>query len=94
MDATTATALAAYKQYLRRTYASNVPGLRALAEQLVAELTDNVTITSQTFEGGSHSGQITMPPGLKLAAVEELIIELDTEGTAVRRTTQSVVYFR
>ena len=93
MDATS-TALAAYKQFLRRTYATNLPGLRALAEQLVAELADGVTITAQTFEGGSHSGQITMPPGLKLSAVEELLIELDTTGTAPRAATRSVCYVR
>lgn len=93
MDATT-TALAAYKQHLRRKFASDVAGLKALADQLIVEVTDNVTITSQSFEGGSHSGQITMPPGLKLAAVEELIVELDSEGTTPRPSQQSVVYFR
>ena len=93
MDVASA-AYTAYKQYLRRTYASDVPGLRALAEQLVKELSDTVTITSQSFEGGSHSGQITMPPGLKLQAVEELIAELDAAGTVPRAPRSSVVYFK
>jgi len=93
MDATAA-AYSAYKQYLRRTFSANVPGLRALADQFVAELADTVTITAQAFEGGSHSGQITMPPGLRLKAVEEVIIELDSAGTAPRPCTQSVAYVR
>lgn len=93
MDALEA-AYSAYKQYLRRTFATNVPGLRALADQFAAELADSVTITSQAFEGGSHSGQITMPPSLRLKAVEEIIVELDTAGTAPRPTTQSVAYLR
>lgn len=93
MDAT-ATAYTAYKQYLRRTFATNLPGLRTLADTFAAELADSVTITSQSFEGGSHAGQITMPVGLKLQAVEEILVELDSTGTVPRRCTQSVAYLR
>lgn len=89
-----AAAYTAYKQKLRRTYAGDVAGLRALSDQLDQELSDTVTITSQSFEGGSHSGQITMSPGLKLKAVEELIAEMDSTGSVPRAPRSSVTYFR
>ena len=65
------------KSYLRRKYAADLVGLKALADTAVENATDPVTITGQTFEGGGHSGQITFEPMAYLAAVEAVIMELD-----------------
>lgn len=71
------------KQYLRRTYASNVDGLKLLAENLVRNggATDAVTITGQSFEGGQAQGQLTFEPLAYLGAIESLILELDPTYT-------------
>lgn len=46
------------KSFLRRQYATNVAGLRALAQEVFDAATEEVVITSQGFQGGSASGQV------------------------------------
>lgn len=69
------------KRYLRRTYAANVQGLRALADRIFESggATDSVTITGHSFEGGSANGQITFEPLAYLKAVNEVLAELDDD---------------
>ena len=71
----------AYKTYLRRKYAEDLPGLKTLADELIANgALDEVTITSNSFEGGSAQGQVAFDPMAKLKAVEEIIAELDDDA--------------
>lgn len=73
------------KQYLRRTYASDLVGLRRLADETFRDATETVTLTSLSAEGGSQSGQVSCPKGLLLQAIEEVLQELDpTIPTASR----------
>lgn len=70
-------------RYLRRKYGGdspNVTGLKALADQLASGLSESVTITGHTFEGGSAQGVVTFERLAYLAAVEALIIELDPDN--------------
>lgn len=69
--------IATLKRYLRRTYAANVPGLKSLAASVAERATKAVTITGQTFEGGSAQGTVTFEPMAYLAAIEDVIAELD-----------------
>lgn len=69
------------KQYLRRKYAADVPGLKTLADRIAESAFRAVTITGQTFEGGSAQGQITFDKLAYLGAVEALIAELDPDNT-------------
>lgn len=82
----------ALQQYLRRTYASNLNGLRVLAEQTFAQATEAVTITQQSFEGGASTGTITCPRAVLLQAIEDVLLELD--DTAPRPSRSAVCYFR
>lgn len=65
------------KSFLRRQYATNVAGLRALAQEVFDAATEEVVITSQGFQGGSASGQVQFDKTLLGLAIEELIAELD-----------------
>lgn len=69
------------KQYLRRKYTADVPGLKALATEVFEIATDEVVITSQGFEGGSASGTLRFDKALLGLAIEELIAELDPTNT-------------
>lgn len=70
------------KLYLRRKYATNLTGLKQLAEKIADEaLGDAVTLTGQSFEGGSHTGQLVFPRIDYLRAIEETIRFLDTTQT-------------
>lgn len=61
------------KQYMRRRF--TLSKLETLADELWDIATDDVTITSQGFEGGNASGVLTFPKIDLLQAVEELILE-------------------
>jgi hypothetical protein len=70
------------KQYLRRTYAQNVAGLRVLAQTVFENGAVNaVTITGHAFADGSAQGQITFEPLAYLAAIEAVIAELAPDDT-------------
>jgi hypothetical protein len=89
---TDADAIYAAKLYLRRKYASNLTGLKQLAEQIACEAFDTVTLTGQSFEGGSHSGQVALPRLGYLRAIEELIIELDPDTVPSAANSTSAYY--
>lgn len=67
------------KQYMRRKW--SVTKLQTEADALFLMATEEVTITSQGFEGGTASGQISFPKILTLQAIEELLLELDPDNT-------------
>lgn len=75
-----ATRIDTVRRYLRRTFAANPTGLRALATQLYTSGTTSVTLTGQSFEGGSHSGQITFETLAYLTAVEDVLSEIDADS--------------
>lgn len=79
--------IATAKQYLRRKYSDDVEGLKAQADDLYGLATEEVTITSQGFEGGSASGQVSFPKWLLLNAIESLIVELDPEAARPASST-------
>lgn len=67
------------KQYMRRKW--NAATLRTKADELFELATEEVTITSNGFEGGNAAGQVTFPKIILLQAIEELILEKDPTGT-------------
>jgi hypothetical protein len=82
----------AIEKYIRRKYAADLQGLKKLADQYWADATsDQVTLTTQSFDGGSASGAITCPRSLLLDVVEDLIAELDDTAPAPR---PSAAYIR
>lgn len=80
---TTAERILAAKKYLRRKYAGNLPGLKALAEQVAESAFDAVTITGNSYEGGNAAGQISFEPLEYLSAVEDVIAEMDSSAANV-----------
>ena len=71
------------KQYLRRRYLNDVAGLKALANRIAESAFATVTITGNTFEGGSAQGTVTFEKLAYLGAVEALIVELDPDNAPV-----------
>jgi hypothetical protein len=68
------------KQHLRIEYGTGATALSALHQlrkQLAAEATEAVTLTGQTFEGGSHTGQLVFPRIMFLQCVIARLLELD-----------------
>lgn len=84
--------LYALKLKLRRKYASDLPGLKTLSDEVFAKATQTVTITSLSAEGESSAGEITCSRSTLLQAIEEVILELD--DTAPRPSSTGVAYFR
>lgn len=84
--------LRALKSSLRRRYASDLTGLRAECDRVLALATEAVTITSHNFVDGGASGEVSCPRGLYLAALEDTLAELD--ATAPRGSIAAVCYFR
>lgn len=87
--------VAEFKRVYRRRYRNDLQGLRAEADRLEREISD-VTITQQSFEGGSASGVHTRASLSRLRACNDLLAEfdddepLDTPNVAqVRFTTPS-----
>src|SRR5437868_10771611 len=73
----------AYKEGLRFTYATDIPGLRAKITALLADgggADDSVVITQMGFEGGQGTGQVTLEPLAKLQACIEVLRELDPDN--------------
>jgi len=84
--------LRALKANLRRRYASDLVGLKREADRVFVLATEAVTITAHSFVDGSASGELTCPRAVYLAAIEEVLTELDT--TAPRASICAVAYFR
>lgn len=69
--------VATWKQRFRRKYATDLPGLRTLSDTIAAEAGEVVTITSTSMEGGAGAGVVTGNKLEMLAAVEDVLLELD-----------------
>jgi len=69
--------IAAVMQYLRRTYANNMDGLKALAAAIMSTGAEAVTLTGHSAEGATVQGQITFEALAYLSAVEQVLLELD-----------------
>lgn len=69
------------KRYLRDKYASDVPGLRALREDVANAAFEAVTITGQSYEGMNTQGSMTFEPMALFKAIQDVIAELDPTNT-------------
>lgn len=78
--------------FLRRKYAADLPGLKALAEKVAGSSFKAVTITGNSFEGGSAQGVITFEPLEYLGACEEILLELDPDAPAPAGSTVEAVF--
>lgn len=70
-----------WKRRFRRKFTENVEGLETLSDQIAAEAGEVVTFTSTSEDGESAGGVVTGNKLEMLAAVEELIFELDPPET-------------
>jgi hypothetical protein len=73
------------KAHLREIYANDLAGLKRYSAEVFAEATETVTLVNSSFEGGQGSGQITFEKILLLAAIRELIAEMEGTGRSGRR---------
>lgn len=83
----TASRISTAKDYLRRKYAVDPAGLRALMDNVAVEATDDVIITGQSFEGGSHTGQLTFERMAYLRAIMDVLDEVDPDNAPTREPT-------
>ncbi|XHR27540.1 MAG: hypothetical protein ACFUZC_16540 [Chthoniobacteraceae bacterium] len=81
-----------WKRNFRRKYSGDLPTLRTLADTISAEAGEMVTITQSQFEGGSGTGIVTGNKLEMLAAVEELLAELDATAANAAATPVRVIY--
>lgn len=82
------------KRYLRRKYATDLVGLKRLADQVASEaLGDAVTLTGQSAEGASHTGVLVFARIDYLAAIEQVIAEIDPDATP-SPAESSTAYYR
>lgn len=72
--------IAIAKNYLRRKYANDAEGLRTLMDTVASCLDETVTLTGNSFEGGSASGQITFERMAYLAAIMDVLDEIDPDN--------------
>lgn len=73
------------KSYLRRKYVNDVAALRTYADQVFQTATDEVVLTTTSFEGGSAGGQVKFNKMMVLGAIEELLAEIDPAYVAPLR---------
>jgi hypothetical protein len=59
------------------SYTGDVPGLKQLADAILPLAVQTVTLKENSFEGGHAAGEITFDSSTLLAAIEQLIAELD-----------------
>jgi len=81
-------------QGLRMKYAGNIPGLRALWEQVFAGSTEFVEITGSAYEGGSDSGVQVLERLEYLKAVQDVLAELDPSAVPSAPPTSTFADFR
>lgn len=80
--------IATAADYLRRT--KTLAELKALMAKVGEEaLGETVTLTGNSFEGGTASGVITFPRMAYLSAIMAIIDELDPTNAPTRAPTQS-----
>lgn len=81
---------AGIKKYLRRTYTNRIDELKALANSCFGKAVEEVIIVNTAAEGGSAGGEVSMPAGILLNAIEEVLAELGevpvrADGTMIGR---------
>jgi hypothetical protein len=79
---------AGVKKYLRRT--KSIEELKALADACFGKAVEEVVILNTAAEGGSAGGEVSMPAGILLNAIEEVLAELGevplrSDGTMIGR---------
>lgn len=74
--------------YLRRT--QTVEELKTLAAATWDEATDTVTLTTNSYEGGSASGTLTFEKATLGLAIERLIGELDPTEVKPQKAQRSI----
>jgi hypothetical protein len=82
------------KDYCRRLYQNDLAGLKTLAQQIFESATDEVVLTTTSFEGGTSGGQVKFNKMLAGIAVEELISEIDPNYVAPLRSRIVVPDYR
>ncbi|MDF3058541.1 MAG: hypothetical protein K0R17_2756 [Rariglobus sp.] len=65
------------RDFLRIFYANNPTGLRAKWQEVAASALDQVVLTNQSFEGGSHGGELVFPRIALLSAIQDVMREMD-----------------
>lgn len=89
-----ATKINTLKQGLRIKYASNPNGLRQLWETVFAGSTEFVEITGSAYEGGSDAGVQILERLEYLAAVQDILAELDPDNIPTPPPSGVIVDFR
>ena len=79
---------AGVKKYLRRT--KSVEELKALADSCFGKAVEEVIIINTAADGGSAGGEVSMPAGILLNAIEEVLADLGEaplrpDGTIIGR---------
>lgn len=80
-----------WKRRFRRLYAADLPGLKALSDQIAAEAGETVTITRSVEDGNQTEGMVTGNKLEMLNAAEELITELDTAAPLPRSYSRVII---
>ena len=76
--------LSTARDFLRRKYAANLTGLRAEIERVGGmAMNTRLNLTGQSFEGGSHNGEVAF------TAMEYLRALLDVEADLAPETVSS-----
>ncbi len=68
-----------------KTYPDSIPGLQSLADDVFATASEEIVITSTSFEGGVSSGQVRFAKTTLLTAIEELLDDLGYGSTVTRQ---------
>ncbi len=74
--------------YLRRTH--TLPQLKALSVECFNEVSDVVTLTTNSYEGGSAGGTITFEKAVIGLACERLIAELEPSSQSPQKASRSM----
>lgn len=65
------------RRFLRREYAGKLEDLRQLSRSVFEDASEEVALTTASFEGGSGGGQIKFNKMTLLTAIEDVIEEID-----------------
>ena len=84
--------IAIWKRRFRRKYASDVAGLKALADQLAAEAAETVSLTNFNEDGQSGGGVVTGNKMEMMEAAELVIAELDEAAANLANRDIRVIY--
>lgn len=82
------------KQGLRIKFSADPAGLRKLWEEVWKGASRFVEITGNSYEGGSASGTVILERLEYLAAVQDILAELDPAGTPMAPPRGALADFR